>query len=117
MRVLVCGGRDYNEYAIIASRLDRLHRNYPIDTIIEGGASGADSCARRWADSRGVKRQTYNAEWKLHGKVAGPIRNTRMLIEGAPNLVIAFYGGRGTADMVDKAKIAGIEVLDLREKT
>lgn len=45
-----------------------------------------------------------------NGKAAGPIRNQRMLDEGKPDLVVAFPGGRGTADMVRRAKAAGVPV-------
>lgn len=34
-----------------------------------------------------------------------------MIDEGKPDLVVAFPGGRGTADMVNKALAAGIKVI------
>jgi hypothetical protein len=34
-----------------------------------------------------------------------------MLNEGKPDLVVAFPGGRGTADMVKRARAAGIELI------
>ncbi|MEM9912925.1 MAG: hypothetical protein AAF922_19365 [Pseudomonadota bacterium] len=49
------------------------------------------------------------------GRAAGPIRNKEMLDEGCPDLVVAFPGGRGTANMVKQAQAAGVEVLDKRE--
>lgn len=117
MRVIVCGGRDYDEPEIIAARLDRLHGVEPITLLIQGGATGADKHAARWARLTGIRVMTYPAAWHLHGKAAGPIRNKRMLDEQRPSLVVAFYGGRGTADMVNQAKAAGVAVLDLREVT
>lgn len=45
-----------------------------------------------------------------YGKSAGPIRNQTMLDDGKPDLVLAFPGGRGTADMVAKAEKHGIPV-------
>jgi UDP-N-acetylmuramoylalanine-D-glutamate ligase len=35
-----------------------------------------------------------------------------MLEREKPDLVVAFPGGRGTADMVAKARAAGVEVLE-----
>lgn len=35
--------------------------------------------------------------------------------EAKPDLVIAFPGGRGTADMVRRARAAGIEVREIKE--
>jgi len=52
------------------------------------------------------------ANWAELGRKAGPIRNQQMLDEGKPNLVVAFPGGRGTADIVRRARAAGIEVVE-----
>ena len=35
-----------------------------------------------------------------------------MIGEALPELVIAFPGGDGTADMVERAKAAGIEIIE-----
>lgn len=112
MRVLVCGGRDFIDGAAVKSALDALPEG-PL-TIIEGGASGADNFARLWAEFRGVPCETYRADWSAHGRAAGPIRNKQMLDEGKPDLVIAFPGGRGTANMIKQARVAGVRV-ELRE--
>lgn len=50
------------------------------------------------------------ADWKKHGKAAGPIRNGIMLRDGKPDMVVAFPGGRGTANMVDQARLADLIV-------
>jgi hypothetical protein len=52
------------------------------------------------------------ADWSI-GRKAGPIRNQRMLDEHAPDLVVAFPGGRGTADMVRRARKSGVEVAKI----
>lgn len=113
MRVLVCGGRNYTDHARVSAVLDKLHEAKGIDLLVEGGAWGADHCARSWADDRAVPRQTFEADWENQGSFAGPARNTRMLNEGKPDVVIAFPGGRGTADMVKKARRAGVEVVEI----
>jgi hypothetical protein len=46
------------------------------------------------------------------GRDAGRVRNERMLVEGRPELVIAFRGGRRTEHMVRIARHAGIEVIE-----
>lgn len=113
MKVLVCGGRNYEDFSRVQSVLDKLHHEAGIDLIIEGGAQGADYCAQHWAAKSGVAGQTYEADWENQGSFAGPARNKRMLEEGKPDLVIAFPGGRGTADMVRKARRAGVEVVEI----
>ena len=55
------------------------------------------------------------ADWKKYGKSAGCRRNALMLRDGCPDFVVAFPGGRGTADMVKKAKAAGVRVIEVAQ--
>lgn len=110
MRILVCGGRDYNDANGVYNALDRLHAKKRITCVIQGGASGADMLAWGWAKAYGVPVEEYKAEWEKYGKRAGPLRNKRMLDEGKPDGVVAFPGGRGTADMVAQAEVIGLKV-------
>lgn len=93
--------------------LNKLHREAGIGCLIEGGALGADRLAQDWANGTGIPVETYEADWENQGSFAGPARNARMLAEGRPDLVIAFPGGRGTADMMRKARKAGVEVIEI----
>lgn len=113
MRVLVCGGRDFENRLWLYAVLDDIHDRTPITRIIHGDYDGADRLAQKWANDRGVVDDPYQADWKAHGRRAGPLRNSRMLAESAPDLVVAFPGNRGTADMVRKAKDAGVEVVEV----
>jgi hypothetical protein len=80
---------------------------------MQGGATGVDEFAKGWATTRPeVKRWVCNADWKTHGRKAGPLRNARML-EWKPDAVIAFPGGKGTANMVALAKAAGVPVIEV----
>lgn len=110
MRVLVTGGRDFGNRELLFEILDRLHATHGFTLLIHGDASGADRLAGEWGAARGVAVEAHPADWKKHGRAAGPIRNQKMLEEN-PELVVAFPGGRGTADMVTKAKRAGVEVF------
>lgn len=112
-RVLVCGGRDYDDKVRVDAVLNKLHAEAGIDVIIEGAAKGADQLAYQWSWSNAVKSERYEADWENQGSFAGPMRNKRMLEEGKPDLVIAFPGGKGTADMVRKARRAGVEVVEI----
>lgn len=113
MKVLVCGGRAYEDRDRVFAVLDKLHAEAGVVSIIEGGARGADAYGKEWAFRRGVDCETFKADWENQGSFAGPMRNKRMLAEGQPDLVIAFPGGRGTADMVRKARKAGITVVEI----
>jgi hypothetical protein len=113
LRVLACGGRDFNDTGLVRETLDRLHAQRGVSLLIHGAARGADRMAGEWAKSAGVPVLTFPADWDRHGRGAGPIRNARMLREGSPNYVVAFPGGRGTADMVLRSKDAGLPVEEV----
>jgi hypothetical protein len=106
MRVIVCGGRDYDDRPTMKAVLGALDLDC---TIITGNARGADRLALNLWEGPG---EYFDADWHTHGLAAGPIRNQAMLDEGA-DLVIAFPGGRGTADMVKRARKAGVPVLEV----
>jgi hypothetical protein len=113
MRLLVCGGRNYDDPAFVLRTLDKLHAEQPITAIMHGGASGADEFAVDWAMTKSaIVRCVCYANWAEHGKAAGPMRNAKML-DWKPDLVVAFPGNRGTADMVRRAKAAGIPVREI----
>lgn len=113
MRVLICGGRNFDDLPFLDRTLDAIHAKRRISSVIHGGARGADSMAHFWAGASGIAIDVYHANWDRDGKAAGPIRNQRMLNEGKPDLVVAFPGGPGTADMVRRAEKAGVEVVRL----
>ena len=99
--VLVCGGRNYKNQTKVHEVLDSIDP-YPF-LIIQGGARGADSFAKDWAEMNYVQSLTVPANWPKHGKSAGILRNFEMML-WKPNIVIAFPGGKGTAHMVSLAK-------------
>lgn len=108
--VLVCGGRDFADPLFVWQQLDRLHRRTGIRRVVSGGATGVDAFAARWAREQRVPLGVYPADWRTYGRGAGPRRNQQMLDAEAPDLVLAFPGGRGTADMVRRAKAARVWV-------
>ena len=113
MRVLVCGGRDWREAELVEGALDRLYAaRGPFDRLIHGGARGVDRIAGKWARQNGVLEWDFLPEWHRAGTPDGALRNQRMIAEAQPDLVVAFPGGLGTADMVERARAAGVEVVE-----
>jgi len=110
MRLLVCGGRDFENKLGLYAALDAVHRKKPITVLVHGGATGADRLAGLWASENKVRVEVYAADWDGQGKAAGPIRNQRMIDHGKPDAAVAFAGGSGTADMVRRLESAGIKV-------
>jgi hypothetical protein len=109
VKVIVCGGRDYWNRDHVFAALDRLLRLRGIDLLIQGGATGADALAKQWCELRGVKCKTCPADWGRLGKRAGYVRN-RYMLTFMPDGVVAFPGGRGTADMCRAAEESGVKV-------
>ena len=110
-RILVCGGRDFANRELF----DRTMLLYLADAkvVIHGGASGADKMASAWAKEYGIQEIACPADWQLYGRMAGPKRNQAMLDLHKPDTVIAFPGGRGTADMLKRGVRAGLPCVQV----
>jgi hypothetical protein len=108
LRVLVCGSRHFNDY----NKLKEVLNGLTIDEIIHGGARGADTLAGQYGENNSIPVRVFPALWDLHGKRAGPIRNTQMLTEGTPDYIVAFLAkdSKGTKNMIEQATKAGIPV-------
>jgi hypothetical protein len=110
MRVIVCGGRDFDDRARVFEALDAIHAARPITRVVHGAARGADALAGEWADAHDIAVEAAPADWKRYGRGAGPKRNQEMADAGA-DLCVAFPGGTGTADMCRRAAATGIKVV------
>jgi hypothetical protein len=108
MRVLVCGGRNYADFDRLKQFLDALPAKP--SAVIHGNARGADRMGGVWAKNKRIPVEVFEADWS-NGRSGGPVRNQRMIDEGKPDLVVAFPGNTGTADMVRRADAAGIPVV------
>lgn len=113
MRILVTGGRHFPERPedqfLVEDTLAEYLKADPELMIIVGCADGADYRARQWARNARVSVSMHTADWRRHGKAAGPMRNKAMLSD-RPDMVLAFPGGIGTENMISQAKKAGIRV-------
>jgi hypothetical protein len=115
MRILVTGSRDWTDVAVIDDALREAVRGVPADevVIVHGDCpTGADAIVDMLALASGFTVEKYPAQWEVHGKAAGPIRNAKMVEDGA-DVCLAFPQGvsRGTRGCIELAKVAGIETL------
>ena len=92
-----------------------LQNQKPEDiVIVSGHASGADALGEHYALERDLQLETYTADWKAHGRAAGPIRNAQMA--SVAHALIAFWDGksRETKNMIDTATKRGLQVAVVR---
>lgn len=108
MRVIIAGGREFDRMeSLIMAVVDS---GFQIDEVVNGGALGVDSLARRWAKHKDLPCRTFNADWQHYGKSAGPIRN-REMAEYADALIAIWDGqSRGTKNMIEEATKRGLKV-------
>lgn len=116
-RIIVCGCRDWTDRVIIRETLAALADCHPGDriVIVHGAARGADRLAGEEALALGFEVEEHPANWRVHGKRAGPIRNAHMLSLGCSR-VIAFWDGysTGTGHMIRIAREADARVTVVR---
>lgn len=103
MKVIIAGGRNFENYLLLKLKCDKILKNTTDIQIVSGGSKGADLLGERYARERHYLVKRFEADWDKEGKAAGPIRNTKMA-EYADYL-IAFWDGKstGTKDMIYKA--------------
>ena len=109
-KVLVTGSRTWKDEFIIHSELNTLLAKFPQNlTLVHGGAAGADSIAHNWALANHVNTEVWEANWELHGKKAGPIRNSMMIKSGADySLAFLENNSSGTMHAIAALKKAGV---------
>lgn len=107
MKVIIAGGRDFEDYELLKAELNLILciRVMREDLeIVSGGAKGADALGERYAKEYNVPVKVFKADWNKHGKAAGPIRNAEMAkyAQGC----IVFWDGKsnGTWNMIQAAR-------------
>lgn len=110
IKLLVCGGRDYQDRNKIYKTLNQIHKETPISLLITGDAKGADHLSYLWALNYTIPTRIFMANWKKYGPRAGPIRNQEMINQAKPDLILAFPGGTGTQNMISLGKKAALPI-------
>lgn len=112
MRILVTGSRDWADVETIRDYL-LLYSGGKGTVLVHGGCpTGADKIAHDIASGWPWTIEVHHANWKKHGKAAGPLRNAEMVELGA-DVVLAFPMGesRGTRNCIELAREAALRVV------
>ena len=119
MRIIVTGCRDWADEVTVGASIARVTFGWAsAGGVVSVGdcPTGVDEMMRRFAEAKpnwleGWEVDVFRAYWDIDGKAAGPMRNQRMVDQGA-ELCLAFWDGksRGTLDCLSRATAAGIPV-------
>lgn len=112
MRTIIAGCRDITDLAQVHFAMECAAYYFGIvpTLVVSGGARGADRLGELWAQQRGIPMVQYPADWDQYGRRAGPIRNG-VMAKSADALVALWDGeSRGTEDMINQARDAGLKV-------
>lgn len=111
MRVIIAGGREFDDYDLLCSEMVDLNLDMTTLSIVSGTARGADSLGERWAYNNNIPVNKFPALWRVHGKSAGYRRNAEMADNA--DMLVAFWDGKskGTRHMIDLANRKGLAVL------
>ena len=110
IKIIIAGGREFDNYQPLCDKLDNLTRNYDTVEIVCGEARGADLLGRKYGESRGLKVHSFPADWDEYGKSAGYRRNAEMA--DFADALVAFWDhkSKGTKHMIDLSEKKGIMV-------
>ena len=80
MRIIVAGGRKFDDYDLVRRELDNFLKDKDKSDIeiISGRAIGADRLGERYAEEHALNCVTFEAQWFKLGKRAGIVRNGQM---------------------------------------
>ena len=113
MKVIVTGGRNFGSQPEEEKALFAVLSKLSPTLVVQGGASGADSLAAKWA-YQNKRKITYPADWDSDGKSGGPKRNRRMVLHNHDALLVACPGGKGTENCIREALKAGLPVVQVK---
>jgi hypothetical protein len=125
-RVLLCGSRRWPWPKTVEVVLDRLAAQHGDQlVVIEGAATGADHAVHQWCVGHGLpddRHRCHPVDWNAERRTrpkdwrtAGPERNTRMLLQERPRLIVAFHDhfaptSGGTSDMALRGLLREVPV-------
>ena len=120
MKILVCGGRHFNNYSVLSWVMTNVINALDTDDIeiVSGHCAGADQLGEQYAQENNMAVRVFMPNWTAYGKAAGPIRNKQMIdyiSQDKNSLVVAFVSpnSRGTKGTVAMAKKVGIPTIEI----
>lgn len=102
MKAIIAGSRNITSYSALLECINSAKLD--MTEVVSGNAKGVDRLGERYAKENDIELKIFPADWLLHGKKAGPIRNKRMA-EYAHVLILLWDGeSKGSKNMLEEAK-------------
>lgn len=124
VRLALIGSRNFRDYKLFCESVQEALLDWKINSndlscVVSGGASGADALAERWALEKGLKISVFRADWKSHGRRAGPLRNSEIVKYATHLVAFPSHNGSGTQDTIRKAQLEGkpIKIIYVKSKS
>jgi len=111
MKVIIAGSRNLSSlypYSFVESVIEQS--GFEITEVVSGGCRGADASGERWAKANNIPVKLFPADWKKHGKAAGPIRNEEMAKYADALIAIKVNNSRGTTSMINLAEKYNLKI-------
>ena len=113
--LLIAGSRNFEDWKIFEMvTREIIDGDERFTVIVEGGAAGADSMARKYAAENGMKTVEFTPDWKQYGRAAGPKRNDEMVrfIAERNGTALYFWDGesKGTKQCISSARRKGLKI-------
>ena len=114
MKVIVAGGRDFNDYKLLKETLDNFQQEYGnITEVVSGTAKGSDKLGEQYANENNIPIKRFVPDWEGLGKKAGHVRNRQMgsYTKEHNGMLVAFWDkqSKGTKGMIDYATKIGLK--------
>lgn len=113
MRLLVCGGRHFDDAVLVEAELTAFHAATPISVVIHGGLPCIGMPVESWARRNKVHVVRYPANFSL-GKSGDSLRDAFMLGDSRADMLLIFPGGRRTAELLREAERKQVPVIPAR---
>ena len=68
MKVIIAGGRNYNDYEFLRQKCDKILKGQSSVEIVSGTANGADKLGEKYANEKGYPVKQFPADWDKYGK-------------------------------------------------
>jgi hypothetical protein len=104
MKVIIAGSREFNDFHLMFTQLNKIFINGLPSKIVSGTAAGADKLGERYAEIMMIPVRKFPANWSKYGKSAGYKRNVEMA--DYADMLVAFWDGKskGTKHMINIAE-------------